>query len=87
MVYWLVLDLDNTSKKAEDIITKIKIKYKIKIERYCDFCERELKASNKSNYCDKTCEHNDNYDKEPHDASIQKDDGERSINNYNSLSS
>ena len=74
-------------KKIVYIITKIKIKYKIKIERYCDFCERKLKASNKSNYCDKTCEHNDNYDKEPHDPSIQKDDGERSINNYNSLSS
>ena len=56
----------------------IKIKYKIKIERYCDFCERELKSSNKSNFCDKTCEHNYNYDKELHDPSIQKDDGERS---------
>ena len=61
-----LLDVDNSSKKAEDIITKIKNKYKIKQERYCGFCRRDIEPSNKSNYCDKICENNDIYDKEHH---------------------
>ena len=32
----------------------------------CSFCNREIEPSNKSNYCNKSCEHNDNYDKEHH---------------------
>jgi restriction system protein len=55
--------LNDPDEKNENIETDTELKANL---RNCAFCNREIEPSNKSNYCDKMCENNDNYDKEHH---------------------